>query len=139
MKNKLRINAVLGVAFLLFIAACKKEDVLPATPDQPVATTAAASNRPATSRRSKFPRRAEQEHGGARSSESGRGAARFVTRHPDRCRRRTRRQSHRRRGPVRAGRHGFDHVCPGRNLGHGEFQGDAARRDAARTRGDAFD
>src|SRR5436309_2855699 len=39
MKNKLRINVVLGVALLLFIGACKKEDVLPASPDKTVSAT----------------------------------------------------------------------------------------------------
>jgi hypothetical protein len=44
MKNKLRINVVLGVVFLMFVAACKKEDVMPVAPEQPVAVAATPSS-----------------------------------------------------------------------------------------------
>jgi hypothetical protein len=44
MKNKLQINIVLGLILLMFIAACRKEDVLPAAPDKTVAVTETSSS-----------------------------------------------------------------------------------------------
>ena len=53
------------------------------------------------------------------------------------CPGRARRQPHGGSRPIRAAGHEPHHVRAGRDLGHGEFQRDAARRHAARPAGDA--